>query len=211
MTTGVKTYLGGGKVMKSQTFTASGTFTVPAGVTEVYLTGGGAGGGGGASTGTSGIAASGSAGGVTSFGTLLSLNGGGGGISGDWGNVAGGLAGGPGGQSGQGPYNGYVTAAFGVGNGGNSGPYHGGYGTQYTSAAPKNGCYCSGGGGAAASNNTSVATGGGGGHFVYDHKVSVTPLASIAVTIGIGGNGGNAGGYIGGKGGDGILTVKWWE
>lgn len=41
----------------SQTFTASGTFNVPTGVTEVYLTGIGGGGGGGTVTGVSGLSA----------------------------------------------------------------------------------------------------------------------------------------------------------
>lgn len=204
-----------GKVLRSVTFTANGTFTVSAGVTEVYITGGGAGGGGGASTGSSGIGANGSAGGITSFGALLSLNGGGGG-GGSAGIIAyafGGAAGGPGGQSGQGPYNSYTNHFFGVGNGGNSGPYHGGYGAvDALSQSSKNGGYCAGGGGGTAHvNNTSVAGGGGGGHFVYDHKVTVTPLTSIPITIGIGGNGGTAGNCVGGKGGNGILTVKWWE
>ena len=203
-----------GKVLKSKTFTENGIFTVPAGVTEVYITGGGAGGGGGASQGGSSIAGAGGAGGITSFGSLLSLNGGAGGI-GSPGNLIdalGGVAGGPGGQPGQGPYNNHGTGSFGAGNGGNSGPYHGGYGAAAPSQASKNGGYCSGGGAAVAANSTtSVAGGGGGGDFVYDRKVTVTPLTDLPVTIGTGGSGFNAAGYVGGKGGNGILTVKWWE
>lgn len=69
-------------------------FVVPAGVTEIYITGGGAG-GGGAVGGAAGSA--GSAGGTTSFGSLLSLPGGGGGSET---SGSAGMAGGPGGGSG---------------------------------------------------------------------------------------------------------------
>ncbi|KPN89452.1 hypothetical protein [Lysinibacillus sp. ZYM-1] len=71
--------------MKTKVFTTNGTFVVPAGVTEVYLTGGGAGGGGGGYSNVGGTATyhTGATGGATSFGTLLTLPGGAGGATGN--------------------------------------------------------------------------------------------------------------------------------
>ncbi len=166
-----------GKKLRSKVYTANGTFIVPTGVTEVYLTGGGAG-GGGAKDGNPG-----GSGGPTSFGSLLTIPGGGGAGSG------GSLPGGPGG--GQGGFS--VSNSGGIG--GSSGWYKGG---ESRAIAP----YCCGGGGATA------GWGGGGGHFVIDYPVTVTPSTSIAITIGVGGKGGDLGGAPGGSG---ILTVKWWE
>jgi|GEM_PF-2234983 len=205
-----------GKVLKSKTYTTNGTFTVPAGVTEVYITGGGAGGGGG--SGDSQEISMGGSGTPTSFGNLLTLSGGGGGsaILGPAGS-AGGMPGGSGGQAG---ICSLSASGFRFGNGGNSGPYFGGIAqnipSNYVSVVimkSRDGGYCSGGAG---SNYTSAevgsASGGGGGDFVYDYPITVTPLSTIVVTIGVGGLGGNNQSHgRGGNGGNGILTVKWWE
>ncbi|MFJ8102785.1 hypothetical protein [Lysinibacillus sp. NPDC096212] len=173
-----------GKRLKSKVYTENGTFVVPAGVTEVYITGGGAGGGGADSN-----ANSGKAGGTTSFGALLSLSGGAGGNYG-----SGGLSGGLGGSQGGYPI---VTTPN------NTGGIGGGSGFYPPTGTFANGAYCCGGGG------NGSGSGGGGGHFVADYPVTVTPNTSIPITIGVGGNPGGPGSV--GKGGNGILTVKWWE
>lgn len=209
-----------GKVLKSKTYTTNGTFTVPAGVTEVYITGGGAGGGGGTSDSIN--SQSGYSGSPTSFGNLLTLSGGGGGGAlPNNGSTPGGSPGGPGGESGG---CGFTVNGLKFGNGGNSGPYFGGRAQDVANnlvnaliKGSRNGGYCSGG---AAANYTTqgvgVAGGGGGGDFVYRRNVSVTPSTTITVTIGTGGAGGrpvpnqNFEGD-GGTGGNGILTVEWWE
>lgn len=165
-------------------------FVVPAGVTEIYITGGGAG-GGGAVGGAAGSA--GSAGGTTSFGSLLSLPGGGGGSET---SGSAGMAGGPGGASG-----GFTSYSSPQNNGGTGG------GSGYYPSTPirGNGAYCCGGGGYAG------GPGGGGGHFVIDYPLAVTPGAVYHITIGKGGYGGGSTFDVLCKGGNGILIVKWWE
>jgi len=200
-----------GKVMKSMTFTSSGTFYVPAGVTEVYITGGGAGGGGGfKSSSDSGLM--GGTGGATSFGNLLTLSGGSGGTGqANNLNLQTGRKGGPGGQDGE-PSLVYATNVNKAGNGGNSGPYFGGRGFVHNISMTANfhGGYCSGGGGSNQGTND-YATGGGGGDFVYKRLVTVNPLSVIPITIGIGGIGAGNPLPVAGNGGNGILTVEWWE
>lgn len=203
MTTGIKKYLGGGR-RKTQTFTANGTFKVPEGVTEVYITGGGAGGGANAYSGGSYFA--GQAGTPTSFGSLLTLSGGGGGGIG-----VGGAAGGMGGsQGGGGQALGSVNEIFNGADGGGSGYFTGGKGAQ-SGQKGGDGMYCCGGGGGAYSGTSGsfACSGGGGGDFVIDRRVPVTPLSEIAITIGKGGAAGMS--NISGKGGDGILIIEWWE
>ncbi|MFJ7665318.1 hypothetical protein ACIQXW_23450 [Lysinibacillus sp. NPDC097162] len=188
-----------GKILKSKTYTSNGTFTVPAGVTEIYITGGGAGGGGAGGGGTS----HGTSGGVVSIGSLFTLSGGSGGVAGNAGAAA--PSGGPGGSFG-GPPMGSVRP-----DGGSGGWYSGGLGSTVAvnaSTEGGKGAYCSGGGGCGGS-------GGGAGDFVIDKEIIVTPSAVYNITVGVGGLGGsyNSSGYTskGGRGGDGILTVKWWE
>lgn len=194
-----------GKVLKSQTFYTSASFTVPHGVTEVFITGGGGGGGGGAAVGPQ---TKSTAGGVTSFGSLLSISGGGRGYDGSDASLVfmGGSAGGKGGSSG-----GAVGINGKGGDGGNGGWYSGGYGSP--TAGNNNywgghGAYCSGGGGCG-------AAGGGAGDFIIKRPLVVTPLTNYAITVGLGGTGSVyvGSGYVttGGKGGDGILTVEWWQ
>lgn len=194
---------GVGKVLKSKVFTSNGTFVVPLGVNEVYLTGGGAGGGGGGTTDNGGT------GGSTSFGNLKTLPGGAGGISGANGGL-GGNSGGPGGTGGS-SGGADVSQGLGGGDGGSSGIYRGGFGAKSEHASTaQSGAYCSGGGGIYIINSSSnnCAGGGGGGDFIYDFPITVTPGSNISITVGIGGSNGGA---SSGKGGNGILMVKWWE
>lgn len=190
-----------GKRLRSRVYTSDGTFIVPPGVTEVYLTGGGGGGAGGS---PSSIFPPAGSGGVTSFGGLKSISGGRGGSSGGA-DGYGGAPGGPGGSRGESGIK--LVTEIKSGDGGNSGPYTGGYGaTRGTISTP--GQYCSGGGGADAGDVAFCPGGGGGGDFIYDFPVTVIPGATINVYIGTAGAspyGGSA------NGGPGILTVKWWE
>lgn len=172
-----------GKKLRSKVFTSTGTFEVPAGVTELYLTGGGGGGGGGWN------ASPGKAGGTTSFSYYKSLSGGGGGTYG-----AAGLEGGPGGSAG-----GYPTLTSPE----NSGGWGGGSGFYPPTPPRGDGAYCCGGGGDGA------GSGGGGGDFVIDYPIYPNPGSVHTITIGEGGQtGGTSGRGFGGKG---ILIIKWWE
>lgn len=227
----VKSALGhlGISVRGIQTFTSSGSFTVPDGVTTLYLSGcagggGGGGGGGNPTTGSSGgggggggagniainqsvtvvpgqtytvtIGArgnggansgssssdgkNGTAGGTTSFGSLLTLSGGGaglGGVSGGNPSPGGGFGGAPGGSDGG---DGNFTTAVATGNGGvgASGPF-GVNGGRGRSGTPGRSGYAA----------TGYGTGGGGGGGSY-------------------GPGGGIG-AAGGNGSPGILIVRW--
>lgn len=196
-----------GKVLKSKTYFTSGTFTVPVGVTEVYVTGGGGGGSGGAWGNR--LTTTGKAGGITSFGNLLSLPGGTGGVTLDSGSISSvvSLPGGPGGTAGK--------TLEGACTGGNSGFYSGGQGipdVRPNSPKAGDGAYCAGGGGMVNGH------GGGGGHFVIDQNITVSSGMSYTITIGKGG--GSVTGthstypdspYTSGKGGDGYMIIKWWE
>ena len=186
-----------------QVFSASGSFTVPVGVTTVYLTGCGGGGGGAAyNSGTTGgggggsgasayrrsvavtpgnvvtvtvgsngsgsavATASGTAGGTTSFGALLSLGGGAGGASASAGGGGGSASGGTAGlicsgQTGE-QYNPINTASAMGGRGGSSmfggGGLAGGMGTSNAAGGAAQGFGSGGGGGAQA--NGGVGTSG---------------------------------------------------
>lgn len=191
------------KILKSKTYTSNGTFTVPVGVVEVYVTGCGGGGGGDSytSTTTGGTPWPAASGGITSFGALLSLSGGGAGI-----RLSGGTGAGNGGGGGRSVDNVQSAATVGTGGAGFSGG-NAGYGAK--------GATGDGGGGGSYNNVTSLSCGGGGaGEYVRDYAVSVSPGSTHQITIGRGGIGGYTGSsnsVPGGKGGDGILTVKWWE
>ena len=211
MTTGIKAYLGGGKDRRSFTYASTNYFTVPEGVTEVYVTGGGGGGGGSASYNASNpTAGQGKAGTPTSFGNLLTLPGGSGASNA---STQPAQPGGFGGQPGQAINFGGLSSSspYQGGKGGDSGPYSGGMGGMFTGDGGA-GMFCAGGGGAAGSgSNPTVAGGGGGGaDFVYDRRVTVTPGERYTITIGAGGQGGSGNGF-GGKGGNGILIIEWWE
>lgn len=196
-----------GKKKRSQTFKTNGTWIAPAGVTEVFITGGGAGGGGGAQSSTgSGTGASGSS---TSFSNLLTLAGGGGGSGSSQNNAPGGLSGGPGGGHGE-VFIYSSTQDLVLGSGGSSGFYKGGTSAIFAGEyASRKGGYCSGGAGHVTINYSAGC--GGGGDFVFSEKINVVPGKSYPVTIGVGGKGGATGAVVAGDGGNGILTIEWWE
>lgn len=210
--TGMKQYLGG-KKPKSVVFTANGSFTVPAGVTEVFITGCGGGGSGGFSA-SSSVAPyqDGNNGGPTQFGTLYGLSGGlGGRATGTSpGSVPGGGRGGHGGQHGQ---SGYFAQDSGLealcGDGGDCGPYRGGRACNSYGAGGLNvrdGDY--GAGGAGGNAYSYPAGGGGGAEYVERKMLTVLPGATYGILIGKGGKYPNT---LSGNGGDGILIVEWWE
>lgn len=205
-----------GKVLKSKTYTSNGTFNIPAGVTEIYVTGGGGGGGGGlfASTSASDIKP-GQAGGVSSVGNLLTLNGGGGGgaVASNGFSVPG-AQGGLGGQAGGTSFSASDSNHTKNWKGGDSGPYFGGVAMGIISPGNPypaiHGGYCSGGAGLASSIGGGLA-GGGGADFVYRKNITVTPSSVLNITIGLGGAGGTNGSIVAGRGGSGIITIEWWE
>lgn len=191
-----------------QLFTTSGPFTVPSGITRVYITavaGAGGGGGGAGATGTSPSSstdgADGSDGAASSFGAHVT--------------VAGGKAGGKG---------------LGLGKGGAalSGGQHGGNkvgdlgGLGGVAAPTVLGGYGKGGAGGAGSGGAN-ATGGGGGASgacsvspaVRTQVGSLTPGGTVTVTVGAGGAGGAAGtgaggnGTAGSTGSNGAVLVEW--
>jgi len=203
---------------RKRTFTASGTFVVPTGVTEVYVTGCAAGGNGLAGTPSPGPYVGGNGGGPgahvskkkivvtpgesitvtlgaigsnTTFGSYLTLPcgiAGKGGIGGSAG-VSGGYAPGGGGLGG-----GSYSTNVGGGGGGAPGPFGGDTGTSGSagnSSGGSGGINGGGGGGGGAS-----ATGGTGGN---------------GVSPGSGGGGAGGGFYAGspGSGGPPIITVEW--
>ncbi len=188
----------------SEVFSASGNFTVPASITDVYVTivGGGGGGGGGGSPGVGGgDGAAGVAGSTTTFAALASAPGGsGGGL---------GLALARGGAGGYGGNNGETASSGTAGRGG----------LEAATMFHNNGA---GGAGGAGGDGAAVDGGGGGGSggisaaAVIKTKLSgLTPGQIIAVTIGAGGAGGAAGtggdndGTAGSTGNDGFLVVEW--
>lgn len=199
--------LGGGS--NYQLFNSNGTFTVPVGVTTLILTmagGGGGGGGGGGSnndtpnTGSDG--SNGTSGGATSFGALLSAAGGSGGNKG--------LANGRGGPA---------ASVWGQ-HGGDGFKVFGGRGAQRARGFVNNGQngYGGAGGGGGASLVSAPAGGGASGEpggVRFRERVSVTPAAVHAVTIGAGGTGGaggagtHAAGTAGSDGGAGFVLVEW--
>lgn len=206
-----------GSKPRRQVFKTNGTWTAPAGVTKVFITGGGAG-GGGAVVVSAGNGVVGNSGGITSFGTLLTLTGGGGGNFGAISAVTGGERGGEGGEPGNilSIFSG-SNISYGAGDGGDSGRYKGGKAKILPSNNTEvfnqlNGDVCSGGAAAiVASSTNNFATGGGGGMFVENLELTVIPGNSYSITIGVGGGGGTSGSNSGGKGGNGILILEWWE
>lgn len=177
-------------------FAANGTFTVPAGITSIYVTAsaGGGGGGGNIGGGTNGTA--------TSLSSLVTLGGGGGG---QVYMAAGGLGGSSLMAGGQGS-----DGVNGLAIGGKGGGPWGGAGRSSTQleGSAKAGSLGSGGGGTGQSGQG--AGGGGSGEYIQCSQRTVTPLSTIAITIGTGGTGG-AGivGYTGGNGGNGFVLIQW--
>lgn len=177
----------------SQMFTTVGasTFTVPAGVSTIHITGCGGGGAGHYSS------TNGGAGGTTSFGALLSLSGGGGGSS------SAGTSGGWGGQAGW--QSGYYYLAgseadyyyyaggdtlFGIGGKSMLNTLPTGYGA----------------GGKGRYYNRQSEHGGGGGQCAFKQAINVIPGQSYTITVGAGGiNTANAGC----NGTQGFILVEW--
>jgi hypothetical protein len=177
-----------------QIFISNGTFTVPDGVTTIYVSGCGGGGGGG--EGNSGF--NGTTGGTTSLGSLLSLPGGGGGGAGAG---AAGAAGGTGGTATASTYD------FTCSPGGSSL-----FGCSViTSTKPAttttNNGYGSGGLGLFRTSDGSNFRGGGGAKAIRKNEFNVIPGTVYTVTIGIGGS--NPVGYPVCKGSDGFILIEW--
>jgi len=208
---------GGGGFSNMQVFTASGTFTVPAGITKVKVTVVGGGGGGGA--GYNG-ANSGSAGVTSSFSAYASATGGAGGLGNASGsgtpgngglgglgasgtlNLSGntGVSGTPGASSSSSNGGAGGGSVFGGAGKGATGNLGGSAGTQYGGGG--------GGGGAAASSTASGGGGGGSGGCAISIVTGLTPAGTVAVTVGTGGAGAG-GGNAGGAGFAGVVVVEY--
>ena len=194
--------------VNSQVFLAGGTFSVPTGITRIYVTACGGGGGARARTGATPSAGSG---GSTVIGNLITLPGGSGANAAS-GGLSGGAGGGAGGDAGAAGANGlagcggtYASGGGGggsLGGGGNSGdPGTGSGASLFGTATHGHGSF---GGGA----GSAGFGGGGGGAAIYKRVFTVTPGQNIAITIGAGGAaGGSAGGYH--RGGTGIAIIEW--
>ena len=196
-------------------FNASGTFTVPDGITQIWIdaiAGGGGGGGGGASDtggyGTSGIGGSdGSAGGDTVIGTITTCTGGTGGAGASVQGAGGFGLGAIGGVDGESVYSRSDIAGLQRGRGG-IGPQ-----TAF-------GTYGKGGNGGGGGLGVPTCVGGGGGsgcpgQMKKDYTAIVEPLQEITITIGAGGAGGAGGvgttanGGAGPAGNAGYVTIRW--
>jgi hypothetical protein len=184
------------------TATGAGTYTVPDGVTHIFVRMI-AGGGGGAGSHTS--AANGSAGANSAFGAWTTVAGSGGQTSSS--------VGGAGGSGGQGSAfriagsSATTSAAMETGGGGTAlgggggGTYNGSQGNGY-SGAPHSG----GGGGGCFWNGGSPSYGSGGGGGEYAEFIITSPTATYNYVIGAGGAGGN-GACHGGDGAAGVIII----
>jgi hypothetical protein len=218
----------------SQTFTSSGTFTVPANVTSITIelvgaggsgggNGGGGGGGGGFASGvytvvalsdytvTVGTAGGGVTGGTTGVGSLISATGG---ENGTWvpnPNLGGGGAGGIGtngtivNRTGGTGGGGYWTY-FGGGGGGAAGSVSNGFDGGNTILWTGN-CITPGGDGGL-SGGTPGGAGGKGAGFT-DSNCNITNPAGNGENYGGGGGGGNGNGGIPGTGTGGYVLISW--
>lgn len=184
-----------------QVFTASGTFTVPAGVTAIKVRGCAGGGGGGVGGGV---------GGATSFGAYCSATGGsvtapGTGAGGDI-NLAGGFGGDTAPVAGSVASGGAVGGGYGGGGVNSPAALAAPTGLLGGSGHPTNAATGYGnGGGCTANANTSRTAGSAGGYFER-YITGLTPGAAITVTIGQAGAGASNGGRAGAPG---ICIVEW--
>ena len=183
-------YIGG----RGQVFTASGTFTVPTGVTSIKVTVTGGGGGGG------GEYPAGSTGGTSSFGAYCSASGGAGGAASNPTAIS------SGGIGASGDIN--IKGS----QGWSSGPISVGGGSIYSAGGvgfEANGVsYGSGGAGGGSEFNSIIGGAGAGGGTAIRMITGLTPGSAISVTIGAGGNRGGYS-YPGGYGVAGIVVVEW--
>ena len=205
-------HLGYLQAASMQTFTASGTWTRPSGVSRVFarVWGGGGGGGeaGGVANGANGIS-----GGISSFAGADTVQGGAGenGVGGD--TVGGGGAGGAGGGASGGTLNvtgqaGEADTSLNLGGNGGQGALGGGGGSKGLLEVGKPGAIPGGGGGGGGTNAAAGGGGGGGGSGYSEGFTSVT--GNVTVTVGTGGAGGTgASGSDGGAGADGRVVVYW--
>ncbi|HLP14258.1 MAG TPA: T9SS type A sorting domain-containing protein [Flavobacteriales bacterium] len=214
----------------TQTYTSSGTYTVPTGVTSITIevvgaggdggsNGGGGGGGGGYAVGTFsvspgatlpvvvGVNGTGTVGGTTSVSTLISATGG---ANGSSGGVSPGGAGGTGiggfnnytgGNGGNGTY-----TYFGGGGGGAAGST--GNGTNGGNTIPWTGICLTPGGTSGTGGGTPGGDGGKGAGFA-DGSCTVTDPADGGSSYGGGGGGGNGIGSLAGEGSDGYVIISW--
>lgn len=221
-----------GALMAQAVFTSSGTFVVPAGVTQITLeligaggdgaaNGGGGGGGGAYVRGTANVTpgssisivvGDGGSGLATIAGGLGMLaNAGGNATTVPNPNVGGGGAGGTGlgGQvqhAGGAGGGGYWTY-FGGGGGGAAGPS--GNGTIGGNTIAYNGSNCMTPGGSAGAGGGAPAGGGGKGAGFTDNACTATDPAADGTPYGGGGGGGNGVGSPVGHGGGGICIISW--
>jgi hypothetical protein len=175
------------------------TWTVPPGVSQVLVSGCGAGGGGAGDP-----FYSGSTGGFTSFGTLLTLNGGGGGGISQLGGISGGFGGSRGARG--------LSNFPGLGFGGSGFFGSGGTCLAETYTASSNDYttlpgFGAGGGGGFRSNT--VPYGGGAGACAIDTPINVTPGQVISITVGQGGGVRASNDYGAKPGGNGLLIIKY--
>jgi hypothetical protein len=217
----------------TQTFTTSGTFTVPAGVTSISIevvgaggtgggNGGGGGGGGGYASGTYsvtplttlpvivGIGGSGPTAGTSSVSTFLSATGGDNGTSVSNPNVGGGGVGGTGtggsiNYTGGDGGGGYWTY-FGGGGGGAAGAS--GNGSAGGNTITWTGICQTPGGASGASGGAPGGNGGKGAGFT-DANCSVSDYAAPGDSYGGGGGGGNGNGGPAESGADGYVIISW--
>lgn len=213
----------------TQTFTVSGTYTVPAGVTSISIevvgaggngggNGGGGGGGGGYSSGTFTVTPSStlavtvgnSSNGTSTVGMLISATGGGDGTSVSNPNIGGGGAGGVGsggtinytGGTGGGGYWTY----FGGGGGGAAGAS--GNGNPGGNTITWTGICQTPGGAAGISGGAPGGNGGKGAGFT-DVNCNVSDPAAIGANFGGGGGGGNGNGGAAQNGAGGYVSITW--
>ena len=181
-----------------QAFTASGTFTVPAGVTKVMVTVVGAGGGGGGDSGSAAGAGGGAGGaaiktitGLTPGDTVaVTIGAGGAGVSS--GTAA---------TGGTSSFGAYCSATGGTGGRGNGGDFGiGGSGTGGDINYTGGGGTSNGGGG-----GNSILGGGGGGRGTTSNGVGGAGSANT----GGGGGGGHSSPNAGGAGGSGVVIVQY--
>jgi hypothetical protein len=200
---------GSGGLLSVQTFTSSGTYTIPSGATavKVYTTGGGGGGGGyggtpggqGGTGGTSSVASGtesittvSATGGAGAQGGSTSQSGGSGGI-GSNGDIN---------IRGQGGGGGSQDDTGGIGGG----SFFGGGNRGQRSSSPNNVGFGGGGPGFSSGNNN--GGGGGGGGTAIKFITSVTAGNTFTVTVGAGGTAGDGEYADGGAGAAGVVYIE---